>query len=104
MDGFLYMKRKQSSSKWMKCFFVLNNTLLSYYNDFTSNSKLDNDIDISNCFFQRYYDHKKKYTFIISYKHTNKVQSYYLYAENEEMCNAWYNYINNLLLLLLITY
>ena len=76
----------------MKCWFVLNGTLLSYYNDFISldnDSKIDHDIDLSNCFFQRYYDHNKKNTFIISYKHTNRVQAYYLYAENEEMCNAW---------------
>jgi len=92
LDGFLYYKRKQTSNNWKKCWFVVNGTFLSYYKDFislTEDDKLGKDIDLSRCFFHRYGDNNKKFTFIVSYKHTNKEQAYFFSADNEEMCNAW---------------
>ena len=104
-DGFLYMKRKQTSKKWKKCWFVLNGTTLSYYDDFINFNKInssssnsnDNDIELKNCYYQRYIDNNKlmKYTFIISYRTTNKILPYFLYTDNEDTCNAWLIAIKN---------
>ena len=92
IDGFLHYKRNQSSSKWKRCWFVVNGTFLSYYKDFislTDDDKLGKDVDLSRCLFLRYADNKKPFTFLISYKHTNKEKAFYFSANSEEMCNAW---------------
>jgi len=106
-DGFLYMKRKQTSKNWKKYWFVLNGTTLTYYNNFikynkiiddssNNNGKNDNDIELKNCYYQRYIDGTKgRYAFIISYRTTNKILPYFLYTDNEDTCNAWLIAIKN---------
>ena len=92
IDGFLYYKRNQTSNKWKKSWFRVTGTFLSCYKDFislTDDDKIANDVDLSKCSFQRYVDNRRSFTFLITYKHTNKEQAYYLSADNEEMCNGW---------------